>query len=66
MSHDLRNQANWLSDEGFPAAAPDLFFWGGMFACMRSVISDLMARRGIAFDDIESVWSWPTSSSAPW
>jgi carboxymethylenebutenolidase len=58
MSHDLRNQANWLADSGFLSVAPDLYYKGGRLVCIRQVIRDMMARSGPAFDDVEASRSW--------
>lgn len=58
MTNDLRNQANWLAGEGYLAAAPDLLHWGKRLACIRSVMGDVRARQGRAFDDVDAVRTW--------
>jgi carboxymethylenebutenolidase len=58
MSHDLRNQAEWLAGEGFLAVAPDLYYWGSRLGCLRTIMSDLGPRRGRTFDDIDAARTW--------
>lgn len=55
MSHDLRNQADWLASEGYLAAAPDLFDGGTLFNCLRSTLRDFNRGHGPMFDRVEAV-----------
>lgn len=61
MTEDLRNQARWLAGEGFVAAAPDLFYWGGKVTCLRAVFRDSLGRKGRTFEEIEAVRAWLAS-----
>ncbi len=58
MSHDLRNQADWLASEGFLAAAPDLYYWGSRLRCLWTIIRELNSGKGRTFDDLDSVRNW--------
>jgi carboxymethylenebutenolidase len=57
-ANDLQRQCDWLASAGYPALAPNLFWWGRRFSCVRVAIGDLKARRGRSFDDIEAARSW--------
>jgi carboxymethylenebutenolidase len=58
MSHDLRNQADWLAGEGYLAAAPDLYYWGGRLRCLWTVMREVTAGRGRTVADIDAVRDW--------
>ena len=58
MSQDLRNQADWLANEGYLALAPDLFFGRRGLTCIVAVMRDVHARKERSFDDIEAAREW--------
>lgn len=59
MTEDLRNQARWLADAGYLAAAPDLFHWGRRVRCVARLMRDLArGTRGPAFTDLAAVQGW--------
>lgn len=58
MTTDQKQHADWLADQGYLAIAPNLFYWGVKIKCVRSVFSQLTAREGRSFDDVEATRSW--------
>ena len=55
MTQDLRKQTEWMASEGFLAAAPNLFYWGGKVTCLRAIFRDALARKGRTFDEIDAL-----------
>ena len=56
---NLQRHADWLAACDYLAVAPDLYHRGGRkFACIRSAMRDIAARRGQTFDDIEATRAW--------
>jgi carboxymethylenebutenolidase len=51
MSHDLRDQAEWLAGEGYLAVAPDLYYWGRKITCMISMFREARAMNKRALGD---------------
>jgi len=58
MTTDLHHQADWLASEGFLAAAPDLYYWGGRIRCLVQTMRDVARREGRAFEDLDAVRRW--------
>jgi len=61
MTQDLRKQTDWMASEGFLAAAPNLFYWGGKVTCLRAIFRDALARKGRTFDEIDALRGWLAS-----
>ena len=58
MSHDLRNQADWLASEGYLAAAPDLYYWGSRLRCLWTIMREVTAGKGRTVADIDAARAW--------
>jgi carboxymethylenebutenolidase len=58
MSHDLRQQADWLAGAGYLAVAPDLFRGNRRPICMIRMMRETWRRRGPTFTDIEATGRW--------
>jgi carboxymethylenebutenolidase len=58
MSHDLREQADWLAGAGYLAVAPDLFRGNRRPICMIRMMRETWRRQGPTFTDIEATGRW--------
>ncbi len=58
MTADVRAQADWLASEGYLAAAPNLYYWGGKMHCLVSTFRQAVTRKGPALDDLEATRAW--------
>lgn len=58
MTTDLRNQADWLADNGYLAIAPDLYYWGRRVRCMFAAMRAISSRTGRTFEDIDGARAW--------
>jgi carboxymethylenebutenolidase len=58
MTSDLRHQADWLASEGYLAAAPDLYYWGGRLRCMFSAMRQMSSGDGEIYRDFATVREW--------
>ena len=58
MTHDLRNQADWLASEGYLAVVPDLFAGRGTIRCMVSIMRESRSRTGSTFADLDAARGW--------
>jgi carboxymethylenebutenolidase len=64
LRKDTRRQADWLADNGYLAAAPHLFYWGGTIRCLIAVFREVSAGRGRLFDEAEAVRDWLAADPA--
>jgi carboxymethylenebutenolidase len=54
LSKDTRDTTDRFAAEGYLALSPNMYSRGGMVRCVKGVFTQLFARTGRAFDDIES------------
>ena len=64
MSHDLRNQADWLAGEGYLAAAPDLYYWSSRLRCLWTIMREVTAGQGRTVADIDAARDWLSARGA--